>query len=38
MKLFRKLFGQKLFHTAMRATFYGQFVAGADQVNDTLTF
>ncbi|XP_043219354.1 proline dehydrogenase 1, mitochondrial-like isoform X2 [Amphibalanus amphitrite] len=33
MKLFRKLLGQKLFHTVMRATFYGQFVAGADQAS-----
>ncbi|XP_037091931.1 proline dehydrogenase 1, mitochondrial-like [Pollicipes pollicipes] len=31
MKLFRKVLGRQLFHTAMRSTFYGQFVAGADQ-------
>lgn len=31
MKSLRKMVGQRLFEAIMKATFYGQFVAGEDQ-------
>lgn len=32
MKLGQKVFGKRLFEKIMESTFYGHFVAGADQV------